>query len=100
MQPIRSARKGKLCVMKNTYYFKLDDNDIKIFNHDHLLVYSGHLNTEESGLINNVKLVFNLEATNNFVGGKFILEKNNGTLIMNGSGIPFFNAFRGQVYKI
>jgi len=86
--------------MKNNYYIRLDENDIKIFNHDHYLMYSGHINTEESNIKDNINLVYNLEATNNFVGGKFILNKNKGTIIMNGSGVPFFNAFRGDVYVI
>jgi len=78
---------------------KLEENDITILNKNMVPQYFGKLNTYESITFPNkqLKLVYNLDESLSFIGGKFILENKKGTLIHMGSGLSFFAAFRGSI---
>jgi hypothetical protein len=79
---------------------KLDKNDIYIYNDLLKLEYKGKLNMNESNFSTNVKLVYNLEASLSFIGGIFILENERGTIIYNGSGLPYIAAYRGSIAQV
>jgi len=78
---------------------KLEENNITILNKNMVPLFYGKLNMEKSVTFpqKQLKLVYNLEESLSFIGGKFILENKKATLIHNGSGLPFFSAFRGTV---
>ena len=84
------------------FYVQLEDNNIKIFDKYMNIMYSGSLNLDYSRFNpkNNLKLVYDLDGNLKFIGGQFILEKDNGTLIHNGSGIRQMAAFRGSIHKV
>ena len=81
-------------------YVKLEDNDIYILNEKSNFLYKGKINIQESQYHPDIKLVYELESSPTFIGGLFILEKNMGQLIYNGSGLTYTNAFRGIIGKI
>ena len=81
-------------------YIKLEENDIKILDEKSNFLYKGRLNIQESQYYPNIKLVYELESSPSFIGGLFILEKNMGQLIYNGSGLTYTNAFRGIIGKV
>ena len=88
------------CSDLNIKYIKLEDNDIFIYDKNHVQHYKGHLNFLESVFRSpDIILNYNLEPNINYVGGSFILNKNQGTIIFNGSSLRFFNAYRGTISK-
>ena len=80
---------------------KLQDNNITILNKNMVPLYYGNFNSKKSVTFpqKQLKLVYNLEESLSFIGGKFILENKKATLIYNGSGLPYVSIFRGSVTK-
>ena len=82
-------------------YIKLEENDIFIYDKNHVQRYKGHLNFQESIFTDeNPILNYNMESNIKYIGGSFILNKTQGTLIFNGSGLEYFNAYRGIITKL
>ena len=81
------------------YYIKLDNNDVYIHDEKLNFKYKGRLDLQESRYYPEIKLVYNLDSSINFIGGLLILEKNNAQLVHSGSGLPYLNAFSGVIRK-
>jgi len=84
------------------FYIKLDENNIQIYDKYMNLLYNGSLNLELSKFSprRELKLIYDLEDGVNFIGGNFVLEKDIGILIHNGSGLKFLAAYKGSVKKV
>lgn len=84
------------------FYVKLEENNIKIFDKYMNLKYSGSLNFDESRFnpTNKLRLVYDLNDEVNFIGGNFILEKDIGVLIHNGSGLKVLAAYKGSIRRV
>ncbi len=80
---------------------ELNENDIIFYNKYHNKKYKGHLNLYTSVFDRNrLKLIYDLESSIDFIGGTFILEPNQAIFIYNGSGLPYFSAYKGSILKV
>jgi hypothetical protein len=81
-------------------YIKLDENDIHIYDEKLNFKYKGKLNIKESQFRIKPKLIYDLDANNEFLGGTLILEKEKAEIIQSGSALYYLNALKGQIKKV
>jgi hypothetical protein len=77
------------------YVIHIDKSKIEIYDSNNKIYMQGTLNTQ---VPNNSEILYNLLGV--VAGGTLIIKGNNAELILNGSGLPFIDSYKGTLKKL